>query len=64
VGIEAPVPLHQSHTLSNFDCGNADLSMWLKKKASKNQDSGASRTFVVCDDKQVVAYYSLAAGSI
>jgi predicted N-acetyltransferase YhbS len=64
VGIESPVPLHQSHTLSNFDCGNADLSMWLKKKASKNQDSGASRTFVVCDDKQVVAYYSLAAGSI
>ena len=64
MGIEAPLPLSQSHILSNFDCGNLDLSEWLKKKAFKNQISGASRTFVVCDNERVIAYYSLAAGSI
>jgi predicted N-acetyltransferase YhbS len=64
MGVKAPVPLNQSHGLTNFDCGNIELSDWLKKKALKNQISGASKTFVVCDDQQVVAYYSLAAGSI
>jgi predicted N-acetyltransferase YhbS len=64
MGVEAPVPLNQSHDLTSFDCGNIELSDWLKKKALKNQISGASKTFVVCDNKQVVAYYSLAAGSI
>jgi predicted N-acetyltransferase YhbS len=64
MGVEAPVPLNQSHDLTSFDCGNADLSEWLKKKALKNHISGASKTFVVCDNNQVVAYYSLAAGSI
>jgi predicted N-acetyltransferase YhbS len=64
MGVEAPVPLNQSHDLASFDCGNIELSDWLKKKALKNQISGASKTFVVCDNKRVVAYYSLAAGSI
>jgi predicted N-acetyltransferase YhbS len=64
MGVEAPVPLNQSYDLTSFDCGNADLSEWLKKKALKNHISGASKTFVVCDNNQVVAYYSLAAGSI
>jgi predicted N-acetyltransferase YhbS len=64
MGVEAPVPLNQSHDLTSFDCGNADLSEWLKKKALKNHISGASKTFVLCDNNQVVAYYSLAAGSI
>jgi predicted N-acetyltransferase YhbS len=64
MGVEAPVPLNQSHDLTSFDCGNADLSEWLKKKALTNHISGASKTFVVCDNNQVVAYYSLAAGSI
>lgn len=64
MGIEAPVPLDQNHDTSQFDCSNIALSDWLKKKAFKNQISGASRTFVVCENNRVIAYYSLAAGSI
>jgi predicted N-acetyltransferase YhbS len=64
MGIKSPVPLDQSHDLTGFDCGNNDLTEWLKKKALKNQISGSSRTFVVRDEQKVVAYYSLAAGSI
>jgi predicted N-acetyltransferase YhbS len=30
----------------------------------KNQSSGASRTFVICQDNQVVGYYALASGSV
>jgi predicted N-acetyltransferase YhbS len=40
------------------------LDDWLKNRARKNQVSGASRTFVVCDGSKVVGYYALAAGSI
>jgi predicted N-acetyltransferase YhbS len=29
-----------------------------------NEAAGASRTYVVCDDRQVVGYYSLVAGSM
>jgi GNAT superfamily N-acetyltransferase len=34
----------------------------LKTRALKNEVSGASRTFVVCDETRVVAYYALATG--
>ena len=40
------------------------LDEWLKRRALKNEVSGASRTFVICQDKQVVGYYTLATGSI
>jgi predicted N-acetyltransferase YhbS len=64
VGRVAPVPLDQNHDASQFDCGNTALLDWLKKKALRNQISGASRTFVICENNRVIAYYSLAAGSI
>ncbi len=63
--ITAPTPLTQEHDLSFFSCEEHALDIWLKRKALKNQYSGGSRTFVVCnDDKQVIAYYSLATGAI
>jgi predicted N-acetyltransferase YhbS len=37
---------------------------WLKKRALANQSSGATRTFVICADEQVVGYYALASGAI
>ena len=40
--------------------GIESLDSWLKTKAIKNQESGASRTFVVCNENRVVAYYVLA----
>jgi GNAT superfamily N-acetyltransferase len=59
-----PVVLTGSHELSEFDCGNEVLNDWLKKRALKNQSSGASRTFVICQETRVVGYYALASGSV
>lgn len=59
-----PTALTVSHEVSEFDCGNDSLNDWLIKRALKNQNSGASRTFVICQDNRVVGYYALASGSV
>jgi GNAT acetyltransferase-like protein len=59
-----PEPLSPDHALDGFACGEASLDDWLKRRALKNQASGASRCFVVCDGDAVVGYYSLSAGGI
>ena len=59
-----PAVLTDSHQISGFDCNNDALNEWLIKRALKNQGSGASRTFVICQDNQVVGYYALASGSV
>ena len=61
----APEPLGASHLLDDFDCGEAMLDDWLRRRALSNQQSGASRTFVVADENgRVRGYYALAAGAI
>ena len=60
----APAPLAAEHELRNFESGVAPLDDWLKKRARANEAAGASRTYVVCEGRQVVGYYSLAAGSM
>lgn len=40
------------------------LDDWLKKRAIKNQESSASRCFVLCEGKKVIGYYNLSAGAI
>ena len=62
--ILAPEPLHAGHVLSSFCCGVESMDNWLKQRAMKNQLTGASRTFVCCDDAKVMAYYSLAASAV
>ena len=62
--ITAPDLLSPEHDLGSFNSGNATLDEWLLKRALKNQESGASKTFVVCDDNRVVGYYALATGSV
>lgn len=62
--ISAPEPLHAGHILSPFCCGVDSMDNWLKQRAMKNQFSGASRTFVCCDDDKVMAYYSLASSAV
>lgn len=59
-----PAPITAAHDVSGFDCGEASLNDWLKKRALKNQAAGASRCFVVCGGEAVVAYYTLSAGAI
>lgn len=62
--IKAPEPLTSEHDLKLFECGIDSLDIWLKRRALKNQETGASRIFVVCDESRVVAYYSLASSAI
>jgi GNAT superfamily N-acetyltransferase len=62
--IQAPQPLKPEHKLDDFACGNLELDDWLKKRSLKNEDSGASRAYVVTVGQKVIAYYCLANGSI
>jgi GNAT superfamily N-acetyltransferase len=61
--ISAPQKLSPDHDLSQFHCGEPTLDDWLRRRALQNEESGASRTYVVCAGKQVVGYYALAAGA-
>jgi GNAT superfamily N-acetyltransferase len=62
--VTAPEPITEVHLIESFSCGVPGLDDWLKRRALKNEVSGASRTFVICQDTQVVGYYTLATGSI
>lgn len=59
-----PEPLAEKHKLGEFNCGIAELDDWLRRRARNNQSSGASRTFVMCSNDAVLAYYALASGHI
>jgi GNAT superfamily N-acetyltransferase len=61
--LSAPVPLTAGHDLSAFDCGEPALNDWLRHQALKNE-SRFSRTYVVCEDNRVVAYFCISAGSV
>lgn len=63
--LRAPEIITDDHDLEEFFCDEIELDDFLRKRALKNQEQGASRTYVVCDGpNRVIAYYSLAVGSI
>ena len=62
--IRAPVLISANHQLDAFDCGAHALNDWLKRRALKNEASGASRTHIVCHQSHVVAYYALSIGAV
>lgn len=62
--LSAPVPLSDWHETADFTCGTESLDQWLKRRALKNQIQGASRTYVVCSERRVLAYYALASGAV
>ncbi|HEY1632838.1 MAG TPA: GNAT family N-acetyltransferase [Rhizomicrobium sp.] len=64
MALSSPQPLADNHRLDDFDSGVPSLDEWLKRRARTNQNSGASRTFVVADGDAVVAYYALASGAV
>ena len=59
-----PEKLNSSHQIESFDSGNSQLDDWLKRRALKNELEGASRTYVLCAEDIVVAYYCLANGAV
>jgi len=61
VKLTAPELMAEHHDPAAFASGDASLDVWLQRCAMKNQKTGASRTFVVCDAAgRVQAYYALA----
>lgn len=60
----APEPLADQHRVDAFDSGTPSLDDWLKKRARANQATGASRTFIVSEGAEVIAYYALASGAV
>ena len=59
-----PLPLTDDHDTEPFVSGVESLDTWLKRRALKNQATGASRTFVVGTGFRVVAYYALASSAV
>lgn len=62
--LASPEPLTTEHQTEAFDSGQAVLDNWLRRRALANQSTGASRSYVVCEGKRVVAFYALASGAI
>jgi GNAT superfamily N-acetyltransferase len=62
--LSAPLPFGPDHEFDTFTSGVVPLDAWLKQRALHNELEGGSRTFVVCEGRRVVGYYSLAAGSV
>jgi GNAT superfamily N-acetyltransferase len=62
--LTSPEKLRDDHDLSLFHCGEPSLDDWLRRRALHNEESGASRTYVVCTGLRVVAYYGLAVGAV
>lgn len=62
--IGPPERLSAQHDLFGFDSGEPALDDWLRRRAERNEASGASRTYVVCIGRKVVGYYTLATGAV
>lgn len=65
-GLSAPRPLTADDDRETFDCGRESLNQWFRRHAWRNQQSGASRTSVICDGTTgaVVGYVSLSTAQI
>ncbi|PIQ50969.1 MAG: GNAT family N-acetyltransferase [Comamonadaceae bacterium CG12_big_fil_rev_8_21_14_0_65_59_15] len=64
VNLDAPVALAAHHDTSRFVSGVESLDRWLQQRALKNQATGASRTFVVCEGQRVLGFYALASSAV
>jgi len=62
--VRPPEKLSATHGLTDFDSGEPLLDEWLRRRAHHNEASGSSRTYVVCEGKRVVGYYTLAVGAV
>jgi GNAT superfamily N-acetyltransferase len=61
--VRPPKKLSATHDLTGFDSGEPLLDEWLRWRALHNEASGSSRTYVVCEGKKVVGYYTLGVGA-
>ena len=55
-----PVYIDKDQNRSGFDCGEIELNDFIKKYARQNHTNNISKTYVVLDNNNVTAYYTLA----
>jgi predicted N-acetyltransferase YhbS len=65
-GLTPPRPLTGDDDRESFDCGRASINQWFRRHAWRNQQTGASRTNIVCDVNAgpVIGCVALSAGQI
>lgn len=61
-----PRPLTGDDDRESFDCGRESINQWFRRHAWRNQQTGASRTNVLCDDTSgaIIACVTLSAAQI
>jgi len=66
VAYVGPQLLASGHIVTDFDCGQATLNDWLKRRALTNQQQGTTRTWVVTEtgSHEVVAFYASCTSSV
>jgi predicted N-acetyltransferase YhbS len=62
--LDRPRPITPEDVAEGFDCGEATLNDWLRRRSLANHASGASRCFVACRDGRIVGYYALSTGAV
>lgn len=62
--LAAPEPLSSRHDLDHFASGVDSLDQWLRRRAARNQSTGASRSYVACAGRRAVGYYALASSAV
>lgn len=62
----SPRAIAATDSYASFDCSEPSLNNWLTKRAVRNENAGASRTFVSVDPDSgdVAGYYCLSASSL
>ena len=61
-----PRPIADTDDIFDFDCGRDSLNAWLRQHCLRNQETGASRTSVICEAQsgRIAGYVSLSAAQI
>jgi uncharacterized protein (DUF1778 family) len=59
-----PRRFKKKHDVSQFDCGNESLNVWLKKSGLESDTSRSTFTHVLAEKNKVIAYYSFTVGSV
>ncbi len=56
--------LTASHKGEAFDCGSEALNGYIQRYALLNQHNNAAQTYVTCQGKRIMGFYTLAVGSV
>ena len=60
-------PIAKRHDRSAFDCGDADLNLYLQKHARQNHESGGAKCFIAAPSAapaRVLGFYTLSPASL